>query len=236
MNRIRPRFAAVIPLLLVATSCSRGDEKRVVAPNLPVDPPHVVSGRWIWEPAALAGAVREARANPLVQRALTTSNVAGLRPRSDLAVRAVGEDSRGVAVGLTILPFSVGNDSTHAAFISVAEASGLQAAEFAEMIVGRDPYPSEVGFEATTWGNQIAWIRTGEAYALAPHIGHLAPARIQWGKLFGCLAERMPAGCSMGAEMGREIAPNFPQAAAIGCAIGAAGGALTCGLQFLTGK
>jgi hypothetical protein len=59
---------------------------------------------------------------------------------------------------------------------------------------------------------------------------------VQWGKLFACLAERVPAGCSAGADMGREIAPNEPRAAAIGCAIGALGGALSCAFQFISGK
>jgi hypothetical protein len=238
MKRIRPGFrrglAAVLPLLLLATSCSRGNEKRVVAPNPTVDPPHVTTGRWIWEPDGLAGAVREARSNPLVQRALATATVTGLNPRNDLAVRAVGEDSRGLPVGLTILPFSVGRDSSRAAFISVAEGSGRQAAEFAEMIVGRDPRPDETGFTQTTWGNQIVWVRTGDAYELAPGMAHPAPMKRSWNKLFKCLAERMPMGCAAGSDIAGDFAPGNPRAAAVGCAIGAAVGGLSCAFDFAT--
>lgn len=239
MKRIRPGFhrglAAALPLLLLATSCSRGNEKRVVAPT-PLDPPHVATGRWLWEPDGLAGAVREARSNPLVQRALATATVTGLRPRNDLAVRAVGEDDRGMPVGLTILPFSVGRDSSHAAFITVADGSGRQAAEFAEMIVGREPRPDETGYTRMTWGNQIVWVRTGDAYELAPGMAHPAPMKRNWTKLFTCLAERMPQGCAAGADIADDFAPGNPRAAAIGCAIGSAVAGLSCALEFVGSK
>jgi hypothetical protein len=239
MKRIRPGFhrgfAAVLPLLLLATSCSR-EEKRVVAPEPPLDPPHVATGRWIWEPDGLAGAVREARSNPVVQRALATATVTGLTPRNDLAVRAVGVDSRGLPVGLTILPFSVGHDSSHAAFISVAEGSGRQGAEFAEMIVGREPRPDEVGFTRMTWGDRLVWVRTGDAYELAPGMAHPAPMKRNWAKLFTCLAERMPIGCAAGADIADDFAPGNPRAAAVGCAIGAAAGGLSCALEFMGSK
>lgn len=236
MKRIRPGFhrglAAVLPLLLLATSCSRGTEKRVVAPNPPLDPAHVQTGRWIWEPEGLAGAVREARSNPLVQRTLATATTTGLRPRNDLAIRAVGSDSRGMPVTLTILPFSVGHDSSHAAFISVAEANGRQAAEYAEMIVGREPRPDEAGYTQASWGNLLVWIRTGDAYELAPGMAHPSPMKRNWGKFFRCLAERVPQGCSAGMEIADEFAPGIPRAAAIGCAIGSAIAGLSCGFEF----
>jgi len=232
MKRIRPGFhrgfAAVLPLLLLASSCSRGDEKRVVAPSPPLDPPLVATGRWIWEPDALAGAVRDVRANPLVQRALATTTLTGLRQRGDLAVRAVGVDTRGMPAGLTILPFAVGKDSTHAAFISVAESAGQKIAEFAEMIAGRDPYPNETGFQRAVWGDRIVWIKTVDAYELAPGMGNRAAVRRSWKKIMGCFAERIPQGCAAGAGLADDFVPGNPRAAAIGCAVGAVGGMLSC--------
>ena len=227
--------AVLLPLLLLASSCSRGGEKSVLAP-VPEQPRHVTQVaemRWVWEHDALSGAVLAASRNPLVQRALVDAPVSGLVPRPDLAIRAVGADSDGAPIGFTILPYSVGGDRTRAAFVSVAQAFGREAVEFAELIVGREPRPEETGFERAVWGNQIVWVRTGDAYELVSRGGHLAPMKRNWGRFFSCLTERMPAGCAAGASIANDLAPAFPRAAAVGCAIGALGGAASCVLDML---
>lgn len=228
--------AAVLPLLVLTSACSREGARRVVAPAPPSDAPQVTGARWVWEPAALAGAVQAAGRSPLVQRALSQAPVAGLRPRFDLAVRAVGDVEGAGEAALTILPYSVNGDPTHAAFVSVAEGSGQEAAEFAEMILGRDPNPDEMGYHSIVWGNQVAWVRTGDAWLLPAGGANRAPLRRQWTKLFDCLSERMPTGCAAGSAIASELVPGEPRAAAIGCGIGAAAGAISCVADFLKDK
>jgi hypothetical protein len=242
-RRFLAGFAAVLPLLVLASACSREGERRVVAPALP-DPPQVTGARWVWEPSALAGAVLSAGKSPLVQRALREAPVGGLRPRHDLAIRAVGTIADGGTVGVTILPYAVDGDPTHAAFVSVADGFGLEAAEFAEMIVGRDPRPDEVGYHSIGWGGQVAWIRSGDPYF--PEAGasgsavwgsaHPSPLKRNWTRLFDCAVERMPTGCSAGAEIASGLVPGDPRAAAIGCGVGAAVGAISCVVDFLRSK
>lgn len=228
--------AAVLPLLVVTSACSRDGERRVTAPAPLPDSPQVTGARWVWEPAALAGAVQAAGKNPLVQRALSQAPIAGLRPRFDLAVRAVGEVEGAGAVVLTILPYAVNGDPTHAAFVSVAEGYGQEAAEFAEMILGREPNPDETGYHSIAWGNRVAWVRTGDAWLLPGGGANRAPLRRQWTKLFDCLAERMPSGCAAGSAIASELVPGEPRAAAIGCGIGAAAGGVSCVADFLKDK
>jgi hypothetical protein len=228
--------AAVLPLLVLTSACSREGERRVVAPAPLSDSPQVTGARWVWEPAALAGAVQAAGKNPLVQRALSQAPIAGLRPRYDLAVRAVGSVQGAGEVGVTILPYAVNGDPTHAAFISVAQGSGQEAAEFAEMILGRNPNPDEIGYHSIVWGNQVAWVRSGDSWLLPAGGANRAPLRRQWTKLFDCLAERMPTGCAAGASIASELVPGEPRAAAVGCGIGAAAGAISCVADFLRDK
>lgn len=238
MRRVRPRsaagFAAVLPLLVLASACSKEGAPRIAAPS-PSEPPEVTGARWVWEPRALAGAVQAAGKSPLVQRALSQAPIAGrLQPRYDLAVRAVAEGADGRPVALTILPHAVAGDPTRAAFISMAEAFGTEAAEYAEMIVGREPRPDEEGFHSIVWGDQVVWVRSGDAVVPSGAGGLRSPMKRNWGKLFECLADRMPTGCAAGASIAREVAPGFPQAAAVGCGIGAAVGAATCAAQYLS--
>lgn len=237
MRRVRLGFtaglAAVLPLLVLTSACSREGERRIVAPDPLPDPPAVTGARWVWEPRALAGAVQSAGRSPLVQRALSQAPLGRLRPRFDLAVRAVGEDAAGGSVGLTVLPYAVEGDPTHAAFVCLAEGLGQQAAEFAEMIVGRDPRPDETGFHSVVWGDRIVWIRSDDAVASSSGIAHRSPEKRQWTKLFDCLATRMPTGCAAGSAISQEIAPGSPHAAAIGCGIGAAAGAASCAVDFI---
>ncbi|MGE5179239.1 MAG: hypothetical protein ACM3PF_09125 [Bacteroidota bacterium] len=229
-------FAAVLPILVLASACSRDSERRVVAPNPLPDSPQVTSAHWVWETEALAGAVQSAGKNPLVQRALAQAPIGGLRPRFDLAVHAVGEvPDVGGTVGLTILPYATA-DPTHAAFVSVARGLGSEAAEFAEMIVGREPGPSEIGFHSVVWGDQVVWVRSADAYVQAAGGTLRSPIRKSWTRLFDCLANRMPAGCAAGSSIASEIAPGSPHAAAIGCGVGAALGAASCALDFIRGK
>jgi hypothetical protein len=188
---------------------------------------------WVWEPEALAGAVRLAGTSPLVQRALAAAPIEGLRARHDLAIRAVGDGSDGAPVGFTILPYSVAGDPTRAAFVSMVQGFGREAAEFAEMIVGREPRPDEVGFHSVVWGDRIVWIRSGEAYAVSSSGANRSPMKRQWTKFFDCLAQRMPTGCAAGSAIAEEIAPGEPRAAAIGCGLGAAAGAGSCIADFV---
>jgi len=228
--------AAVLPLLLLTSACSNKGERRIAAPDPPSDRPQVSGARWVWEPAALAGAVQAAGKNPLVQRALSQAPIAGLKPRFDLAVRAVGEVEDMGQVGLTILPFAVNGDPTRAVFVSVAEGNEQEAAEFAEMIMGREPNADEIGYHSVAWGNQVAWVRSGDAWVVPSGSAHQAPVRRQWTKLFDCLAQRMPTGCAAGATIAEELVPGSPHAAAIGCGIGAAAGGVSCVADFLRDK
>lgn len=237
MRRVCPRFAAgvtaVLPLLVLASACSREGASRVAAPSRP-EPPQVTAARWVWEPQTLAGAVQSAERSPLTQRALSQAPIAGrLRARYDLAVRAVGQGADGKTLGLTILPHSVEGDPTRAVFISVADGLGSQAAELAEMIAGREPAPDEVGFHSVVWGDRVVWVRSGDVYEMSGAGALRSPMKRNWGKLFTCLADRMPTGCAAGAAIARDLAPSFPQASAIGCGVGAAAGALTCAAEFL---
>lgn len=229
-------LAAVLPLLVFTSACSREGERRVVAPEPPAEQPQVTGARWVWEPSALAGAVQSAGRNPLVQRALREAPTQGLTPRYDLAVRAVGDAADGGTIGLTILPYAVDGDPTHAAFVSVAQGFGREAAEFAEMIIGREPRADEVGYHTAVWRNQIVWVRSGEAYVPASAGAHPAPLKRQLTKLFDCAVERMPSGCAAGASIANTVAPGEPHALAIGCGIGAAAGGISCVADFLRDK
>lgn len=229
--------AAVLPLLVLTSACSRESKRNAVAPMLR-DRPSVTGARWVWEPSALASAVRAAGSSPLVQRALSEAPIPAARvhARHDLAIRAIGDATDGGAVGLTILPYEVRDDPTHAAFVSVAEGYGAQVVEFAEMILGRDPMPDEIGFHQVVWNGKVAWIRSSEGFVATSESARPSPAKRQWTKLFDCLATRMPTGCAAGAAIANELVPGEPRATAIGCGIGAAAGAASCAIDFLVGR
>lgn len=235
-GRFNGRFArgaaAVLPLLLLASACSRSEEKRVAAPTPPAET-RVREMHWIWEQEAVSAAATTAGASPLVQRALASSPILGLRFERSFVVHATGETSDGSPLRLTILPYSVQGDPTKAAFVSMAEGYGRVAAEYGEMIVGRDPRPDEPGFHPVVWGNRLVWIRSGEAFEPGTSSGQPAPMKRSWTKLFDCVAERMPTGCAAGSAIAEEVAPGYPHAAAVGCGIGAALGAGSCVADFI---
>lgn len=241
MRRVRPivaGIAAVLPLITLTSACSRQGERRVVAPERPSDSPVITGARWVWEPTALASAVQTAGRSPLVLSALRQAAVpvGGLRPRFDLAIRAVG-DAEGNPLSLTILPYAVDGDPTHAAFISVAQGFGIEGAELAEMIVGREPRADELGYHTASWLGRVVWIRTADpvvgVYGLP---AGRAPMKRTWTKLFDCFVQRMPVGCAAGAAIAEEIVPGEPRAGAIGCGIGAALGGVACVADFIRDK
>jgi hypothetical protein len=211
--------------------------------------------RWVWEPASLAAAVSRAGANPLVQRALAEAAIPGMRARHDLAIRAIGVGPDGAPLGFTLLPYAITDDPTRAVFITAAQGIGTEAVEVVEMIAGREPRSNEIGFEPVLFAGKLVYVHTVDSYEPDPpsppddtprdpyvpdpypvQRGAESPARRVFAKLFACLAERMPQGCAAGVDIANEIAPNVPKAAAIGCGVGAAVGAGSCVLDYLSRK
>jgi len=228
------RCIAIVPLLaLAATGCERRGSTRVVDP--PPDPrPAVVEAHWVTEKEGLGSAVRLAAASPLVRRAFITSPHPRLTPMHRFAVRAVGTVDGGSAVGVTILPYMVDDDSTHAAFISLIDGDGVQVAEFGELIFGREPTSLEAGFHAVRIENQIAWVKSGEAFlSAADGPVHLSPERRNWLKFAECFFDRGPAYCQAGADIGQIVAPGVPHARAVGCAVGTAIAGISCAAEHL---
>ncbi len=230
------RCFAIIPLLVLAvTGCERSRSTRVVDPP-PEQQPAVVEAHWVTEKEGLASAVRLAAASPLVRRAFITSPHPRLTPMHRVAVRAVATLDDGSGVGVTILPYMVDEDSTHAAFISLIDSKGTQVAEFAELIFGREPTSLETGFHSVLIENQIAWVKSGDSFlatVAADGSFLLSPERRNWVKFAQCFFERAPAACSAGADIAGTVAPNVPYARAVGCAAGTAIAAGACAVQHL---
>jgi hypothetical protein len=253
MSRRAGPAAAALLLVVAAGACSRQEEKRITAP-IPAEP--VVTGmRWVWEPQSLAAAVSRAGSNPLVQKALANAAVPGMRARHDLAIRAIGAGPDGAPLGFTLLPYAITDDPTRAVFITAAQGIGTEAVEVVEMIAGREPRSNEIGFEPVLFAGKLVYVHTVDSYEPDPpsppddtprdpyvpdpypvQRGAESPARRVFAKLFACLAERMPQGCAAGVDIANEIAPNVPRAAAIGCGVGAAVGAGSCVLDYLSRK
>jgi hypothetical protein len=231
------RCFAIIPLLALAvTGCERSRSTRVVDP--PPDPePAVVEAHWVTEKEGLASAVRLAAASPLVRRAFITSPHPRLTAMHRYAIRAVATMEDGAGVGVTILPYMVDEDSTHAALISLIDGKGVQVAEFAELIFGREPTSLEMGFISVRIEDQIAWVKSGHSFLAtadgADGVVQLSPERRNWVKFAQCFFERAPGACSAGADIAGTIAPNVPYARAVGCAAGTAIAAGACAGQHL---
>lgn len=230
MRTVRSWITLLLPIVLAAGGCAERKQAMVVAPERPAgDAPPVAEAHWIWDRGALGAAVAQASSSPLVQRALAESPAAGLNPAFQYALFLEATREDGSRFSLTLLPYVFGNDSTHAAFVSVVRSAGRQIAEYAELIVGRSPSPLETGFEPVLWGATTLWVKSGDAYSLDAAAGHPAAVRRSYLKMFDCMVQRMPAGCAAGAAIGGIISgPGAPAGAAIGCGVGAAAGAAAC--------
>ena len=223
------RFAAfVLPLAMLVMGCERHQGSSVTDPAPARSAPEVIEARWVWD-KGLNDALQSAAVSPLVQKAIAESPFPGATPAWSKAVRAEGRVAGGRKVGVTILPYAVENDPTHAFFVSLNERDGEQIAEPAELIVGRRPTSAETGFEPVWQGNRYVYVKTGNPYAVGPSGAYrLSPERVKWAKFFQCFAQRAPQYCGSGAAIGTEIAPTYPYAAAIGCGVGVAIAGLEC--------
>jgi hypothetical protein len=224
------RCIAIVLPLAIALGCSRDDPKQATAPIPPgASAPGVLEAHWITEQSALVGAVRAAEASPLVQRALSEAANPRLTPMPQYAVRAVGRATDGSKAGVTILPYIVDQDQTHAVFVSLLERDGRQLAEFSELILGRAPTSLESGFSPIMIGDRLGYYRDGSTYSAdksgAPR---LAPERWNAQKFLKCFSENADKGCAAGSAVGSAIAPEYPAAASAGCGIGVAVVAIGC--------
>lgn len=233
-------FAIVLPIAFAIFGCDRGSPTRVVAPNPPA-PIEVAEAHWVTDKAALDGAVRQAAASPLVARAIRLVPEPRLTPFFQSALRAVGRTSDGTQVGVTILPYMVGDDSTHATFLSYIEGGGNQVVDIGELIAGRKPTPSETGFYPTEFLGQLVWVKDGGAPDGLAEAGrqeragrpHLSPERINWSRFSRCFFEGAPNACISGSQAADAIAPEIPKIRVIGCAVGVAGLAIACASDAL---
>lgn len=224
------RFVAfVLPLALFALGCERHQgSTRVTDPAPSVAAPRVLEAHWVWD-KGLTDALQSAAVSPLVRRAIAESPYPGAKPVWDKAVRAEGRVTGDLEVGVTILPYSVENDPTHAFFVSLYERDGEQVAEPAELIVGRRPTVAETGFEPVWQGDRYAYVKTGAPYVVTSSgTIRLSPERRNWQKFFKCFAEKGPEYCATGAALGQQIAPAYAYSGAIGCGVGVGLAALEC--------
>ncbi|HET9251144.1 MAG TPA: hypothetical protein VFP58_03430 [Candidatus Eisenbacteria bacterium] len=222
--------AWILPLAVITLGCERtrtgSDRVTSPAPAAPASP--VIEARWVWD-KGLNDAIQRAATSPLVQRVVEESPFPGARPVWSMAVRAEGRTTGGRKAGVTILPYSVNGDPTHAFFVSLYEHEGEEIAEPAELIVGRAPTHAETGFTPIRSGDGVLYVKTGAPYAAgAAGMIRLSPERRNWAKFFQCWAERAPQYCSSFASIADEIAPHVPHAMAIGCGVGVAIAGLEC--------
>jgi len=227
-------IAMVLPIVIAAAGCSKEDEKRVSAPEPPdAAVPEVLEAQWITDPRALGSAVQAAAGNPLVQRAVVEAPHPRLTPMPEYALRAVGSAADGSRVGVTMLPYMVDQDSTHAVFISLLERDGRQLAEFSELIFGRAPTSLETGFSSIMIGNRVGWFRGGSTYLVGSDGStKLSSGRFNWEKWTKCFMENAPAGCTAGRDIADDIAPGIPSAGVIGCSAGTVIVAIGCAIGF----
>jgi hypothetical protein len=124
----------------------------------------------------------------------------------------------------------VGDDSTHATFISYIEGGAAQVVDIGELIAGRKPTPSETGFYPTEFLGQLVWVKEGGAPDGIEKVrqSHLSPERIRWSKFSRCFFEGAPGACVSGGDAASAIAPEVPRIRVIGCAVGIAGLAIAC--------
>ena len=226
------RFAVwIVPLAVIASGCERQQgPDRIADPTPAVATPEVVEARWVWD-KDLDTAVRNAAVSPLVNRTLAESPHPAAAPIWSRAVRAEGHVRGGSKVSVTILPFSVRDDPTHALFLSVIQQDGQERVEASELIVGRRPTADETGFEAIPQENEVVYVKNGSGYVTAASgPSGMSPVRIRWARFFQCFMDRAPGYCATGAEIGGIIAPSVPQARAVGCGAGLAVAAGECAL------
>ena len=230
MSHIR-WIASILLLAALAVGCER-KEGRVTAPA-PPEKPETVEAHWVWD-QELEAAVQGAAASPLVQRAIAEVPNPRLTPRWDLAVRAIGTMSDGSHVGVTILPYVVDQDLTHALFISYLEGDGRRLAEPSELILGREPTSLETGFQAIRIGDRVGWIKGGQVYKWGAASG-IQPVveKPKWTNFVDCLMQGAEQGCATGAAIAQSVAPGVPRASAIGCAAGVAVVAVGCAIEHL---
>jgi hypothetical protein len=227
------RCIAVVLPLAVVVGCGKEEPNPVSAPA-PPPPPEVLKAEWITDEAALASAVRSANASPLVQRAISDVPIRDLTPMPQYALRAVGTLGDGSRVGVTILPFMVGQDPTHALFVTLIEGGEAGGVDVGELILGRSPTTLEDGFRAIMLGDRVGWYRGVEVGTTAPKgVPHPSAERRNWTGFLECMLGFSLAACKMGAEIGLVIAPVFPHSAAIGCGAGVALTAVSCGMAHL---
>jgi hypothetical protein len=232
MNFIRC-IAIVLPLAVLALGCERKAATRIVDPP-PAASVQIEDAQWVLDRGALESAVQLAAVSPLVKRAIANVRDVRLTPLYSRAVSAVGTATDGSRVSATILPHIVGDDSTHATFVSLLSRDGRQLAEVSELILGRVPSPLETGFHPVTVGNRIGWLKGGDTYLLgADGLPHLSAERRYWIKFMECVLSGAPGACRAGAEIADGIAPGVPRAEAIGCGLGVAALAVGCALEHL---
>lgn len=218
-----------LPLALVASGCEH-KQTRVADVEAP-RPPEVLEAHWVTGPE-LDRAVQEAAVAPLVKRAIAENVDPRLTPMWDRAVRSEGRLLDGRVVAVTILPYMVDQDPTHARFISYIEDGMTPYAEPSDLIAGREPTSLEVGYVPVDLGGRIGYVNVGAPYKLAPGGAILrGDARINWSKFIKCFFDTAPGYCAAGAGLADGIAPGVPAARAIGCGAGMALAAVGCALQ-----
>ena len=223
--------SVALPLALAAAGCEQR-QTRVADVEAP-RPVEIVEPHWVTGPA-LDVAVQEAAAQPLVERVIAENIDPRLTPMWHLAVKAEGRLLDGRAVGVTILPYLVDGDSTHARFVSYIDDGMGPYAEPSDLILGRAPTFLETGFVPVDLGGRTGYVKSGATYKLASGGVILrATEKTKWAKFAECFFNTAPTYCSAGSTLAQEVAPGVPRAAAVGCGIGIAAAALSCGAQHL---
>jgi hypothetical protein len=218
-----------LPLVLAASGCDH-KQTRVADVEAP-RPPEVLEAHWVQGPE-LDRAVQDAAATPLVKRAIAENVDPRLTPMWNRAVRSEGRLLDGRLVSVTILPYMVDQDPTHARFISYIDDGMTPYAEPSDLIAGREPTSLEAGFVPVDLGGRIGYVKVGAPYKLAPGGAILrGDARINWSKFIKCFFDTAPGYCASGAGLAEGIAPGIPAARAIGCGAGMALAAVGCALQ-----
>ena len=218
-----------LPLAIAASGCEHKSARvaDVEAPR----PPEVLEAHWVTGPE-LDRAVQEAATMPLVKRAISENVDPRLTPMWDRAVRSEGRLLDGRRVSVTILPYMVDQDPTHARFISYIDDGQTPYAEPSDLIKGREPTALEAGYVPVDLGGVIGYVNVGAHYKLAPSGAILrGDARINWSKFIKCFMDNATGYCATGRAIADEIAPTVPWAGAAGCGVGLALAALGCAVM-----
>ena len=228
MNVVR-LVSLALPLALAASGCEQKSAKvaDIAAPRAP----EVIEAHWVTGPD-LDRAVQEAAAMPLVRRAIAENVDPRLTPMWNRAVRSEGKLLDGRRVSVTILPYMVDQDPTHARFISYIEDGMAPYAEPSDLIKGREPTSLETDYFPVDLGGVIGYVKVGAHYKLAASGAILrGDARINWTKFIKCFMDTAPGFCATGGAIADEIAPTVPWGRAAGCGGGLALAALSCAIQ-----